>query len=286
MSQALGKKIRLSRILASPARKGFCVAFDHALQLGALRGLDTPEAMLDDMAEAGVDAVILPLGSAMRYGRRLVDNGGPSLILRLDQTTMWREGGPLAYADGHTRLVASVEDAVRLGAEAVITYLFVAHNDPDLETAAFRDNALVNAAAREAGMVHIVETMGARGALAGDVNDGDFVRFHVRVGMEMGADVVKTDWPGSEAALRRIVAETPLPVMLAGGPGSGSDRGTLDLVHAIVSAGAAGILFGRAIFQAEEPLAVMKACRALVHDGVSVDEAIETAGFRRRPVAA
>lgn len=286
MSQALGKQIRLSRILRAPSRRGFCVAFDHALQLGVLPGLEAPEAMLDAMAEAGVDAVILPLGSALRHGGRLVENGGPSLILRLDQTTMWRERGDLAYADGHTRLVASVEDAVRLGAEAVITYLFVAHNDPLQETAAFRDNAAINAAAREAGIVHIVETMGARTAKAADVHDGDFVRFHVRVGMEMGADVIKTDWPGSEAALKRIVAETALPVMLAGGPSNGSDRGTLELVHRIVSAGAAGILFGRAIFQAREPLAVMKACRAIVHDGVSVDEAIEQAGFRLRPAAA
>lgn len=286
MSQSLGKKIRLSRILPGASHRGFCVAFDHALQLGTLKGLEAPEAMLDTMAEAGVDAVILPLGSALRHGARLVANRGPALILRLDQTTMWREGGALAYPDGHTRLIAGVDDAVRLGAEAVITYLFVAHNDPAEETNAFRDNAAVNAAAREAGIVHIVETMGARHAKAADVNDGEFVRFHVRVGMEMGADVIKTDWPGSREALARIVQETSVPVMLAGGPSNGSDRGTLELVHSIVAAGAAGILFGRAIFQAQDPLAVMRACRAIVHDGVGVDEAIEGAGFRVRPAAA
>lgn len=286
MSQTLGKKIRLSRILPGASHRGFCVAFDHALQLGTLKGLEAPEAMLDTMAEAGVDAVILPLGSALRHGARLVANRGPALILRLDQTTMWREGGDLAYPDGHTRLIAGVDDAVRLGAEAVITYLFVAHNDPAEETNAFRDNAAVNAAAREAGIVHIVETMGARHAKAADVNDGEFVRFHVRVGMEMGADVIKTDWPGSREALARIVRETSVPVMLAGGPSNGSDRGTLELVHSIVAAGAAGILFGRAIFQARDPLAVMRACRAIVHDGIGVDEAIEGAGFRIHPAAA
>lgn len=286
MLQSLGKQIRLSRILDPGSRRGFCIAFDHALQLGACPGLEHPEATLDQMAEAGVDAVILPTGSALHYGPRLVANGGPALILRLDQTTMWRDGGPLAYPDGHTRLVASVGDAVALGAEAVITYLFVAHNDPALETAAFRDNAAVNAAARAAGIVHIVETMGARSARAPDVHDGDFVRFHVRIGMEMGADIIKTDWPGSTAALKRIVDETPLPVMLAGGPSNGSDRGTLDLVAAIMDAGASGILFGRSVFQAKEPLAVMKACRAIIHDRLPVEEAIDGAGFQRRPEAA
>jgi DhnA family fructose-bisphosphate aldolase class Ia len=283
---ALGRQIRLSRLISPKTGRGFCIAFDHALQLGTCKGMERPEEMLDAMAEAGVDAVILPPGSAIHYGARLVANRGPGLILRLDNTTMWREGGPLAYADGHGRLVATVEDAVELGAEAVITYMFFGHNDPALETAAFRDHAAIGAAARRAGIVHIVETMGARGAKAAEIHDGDFVRFHVRVGMELGADIIKTDWPGSAEALKRIAAETPVPVMLAGGPSNGSDRGTLELVHQIVGAGAAGILFGRAIFQAAEPVAVMRACRAIIHDGVSVDEAIEGAGFRKRPAAA
>lgn len=285
MPQSLGKQVRLSRLVSPKTGKGFCIAFDHALQLGACPGMERPEATLDLMAEAGVDAVILPMGSAQQYGPRLVEKGGPALILRLDQTTMWREGGPLAYADGHCRLVARVEDAVRLGADAVITYLFVGHNDPAIETAAFRDNAAVNQAARDAGMVHIVETMGARHAKPADINDGEFVRFHVRIGVELGGDVIKTDWPGSAEALRRITAETPVPVMLAGGPSGGSDLGTLKLVHAIVNAGAAGILFGRAIFQAAEPLAVMKACRAIIHDGLSVEAAVEAAGFKAKLAA-
>lgn len=277
MLQMLGKQIRQSRIIDPHSQRGFCIAFDHALQLGTCKGLERPEEALDQMAEAGVDAVILPLGSALRYGSHLVRNGGPALVLRLDQTTMWREGTPLDYADGHTRLIASVEDALALGAEGVITYLFVGHNSPLEETEGFRANAEVNAAARRAGIVHVIETMGARHALASDINDGEFVRFHTRIGVEMGADIIKTDWPGSTAALRQITQELPVPVMLAGGPkGGGGDRDTVALVHQIVAGGAAGIFFGRSIFQAADPLAVMKACRAIIHDDASFDEAVET----------
>lgn len=282
----LGTQIRLSRIISQKTKHGFCVAMDHALHLGSCKGLERPEAVLDDMAEAGVDAVILPLGSALRFGNRLVKNGGPALILRLDQTTMWREGSAIDYPDGHTRLVASVNDAVSLGADAVINYLFVAHNDPAEETRAFRATSEVNAAARAAGMVHIIETMGARHALAKNIHDGTFVGFHSRIGAEMGADIIKTDWPGSVAELRRICAESPAPVMLAGGPRGKTDRGTLELVSSVIKAGAAGILFGRAIFEAKEPLALMRACRAIVHDGSSVEEAIDAAGFRTLPLTA
>jgi len=282
----LGTQIRLSRIINTKTRRGFCVAMDHGLHLGSCKGLENPEATLDAMAEAGVDAVILSLGSALRYGERLVRNGGPALILRLDQTTMWREGTPTGYADGHTRIVASVQDAIQLGAEAVINYMFVAHNDPAEETAALRATSEVNAAARAAGIVHIIETMGARRALAKDIHDGSFVGFHARIGAEMGADIIKTDWPGSVEDLRRISAQSPVPVMLAGGPRGKSDRGTLELAASVVKAGAAGVLFGRSIFGANEPLAVMRACRAIVQEDRSVDDAIEQAGFRSMPLSA
>ncbi|CAH2601261.1 Fructose-bisphosphate aldolase [Rhodovastum atsumiense] len=279
MPTKTGQMVRMSRLIDPRTGRGFCVAFDHALQLGTCPGLERPEATLDLMAEAGVDGVILPLGTALRLGGRLARRGGPALILRLDQTTMWREGTQLAYPDGITRLVASVADAVALGADAVVTYLFVGHNDPALETRSFEDNARVNEAARAAGMPHIIETMAARGGLAADAFDPDVVTFHTRVGVEMGADIIKTDWPGSVAALRAITAALPVPVMLAGGPRQDSDRGTLQLVAQIMQAGAAGILFGRSIFQARQPLAVMKACRAIIHDGTSVEEAMAAAGI-------
>ena len=278
----LGTQIRLSRIINQKTQHSFCVAIDHALHLGSCKGLERPEEMLDTVAEAGVDAVILPLGSALRHGQRLVRAGGPSLILRLDQTTMWREGTAIDYPDGHTRLVASVNDAVALGADAVINYLSIAHNDPAEETRVFRATFEVNTAARAAGMVHIIETMGARHALAKNIHDGEFVAHHSRIGFEMGADIIKTDWPGSIQDLRRVIAQCCIPVMLAGGPRGKSDRGTLELVSSIIKAGAAGIFFGRARFGADEPLAVMRACRAIIHEQCSVDEAIDAAGFRSR----
>lgn len=273
MPAGTGQQVRMSRLIDPTTGRGFCIAFDHALQFGTSPGNEHPEAMLELMAETGVDGVILSLGSALRLGPLLARRGGPALILRLDQTTMWRQGTPLATRDGMTRLVASVADAVSLGADAVITYLFFGHADPALETRSFEDCAAVNAAARAAGMPHIIETMGARGGLGRDVFDPDFIAFHTRIGAEMGADIIKTDWPGSAAALRPITAALPVPVLMAGGPRPTSDLATVQLVAEVMRGGAAGILFGRAIFGADNPRAVLRACHAIIHDGATVETA-------------
>lgn len=277
MLTASGTQVRLSRLISPATGRGFCMAFDHALHLGAWPS--QPETMLDMMCEAGVDGVILALGTALRLGGRLARRGGPAVILRLDQTTMWREGTPLAYRDGMTRLVASVGDAVALGADAVVTYLFVGHTDPALESKSFDDCAVVNAAARAAGMPHVIETMGARGGLARDVFDPGVVAFHTCIGAEMGADIIKTDWPGSAAALRGITASLAVPILLAGGPRQGSDLGTLRLVAHAIEGGAAGTLFGRQILQADKPLAVMKACRLIIHGGMTAEAAAAEVGL-------
>jgi fructose-bisphosphate aldolase, class I len=278
MPTGTGQAVRMARLIDPADGRGFCIALDHALQLGACPGLEQPEATLDLMAEAGVDGVILPPGTARRVGGQLARRRGPALILRLDQTTMWRNGTALGYRDGITRLVATVDDAVALGADAVITYLFVGHDDPALETRSFEDNAAVNRAARAAGMPHIIETMGARDGKMRDVFDPALVAFHTRIGVEMGADIIKTDWPGSAAALADIVATLPVPVMLAGGARQDSDRATLQMVADIMQAGAAGILFGRGIFQATNPPAMMRACHAIIHQGGGVEEAMEKEG--------
>ena len=86
-------------------------------------------------SKPGVDAVIVNPGMLVRHGHRFA--GGPAVILRIDQTTMWRHGTETGYADTHNRLVASVEEAVQMGAEAVITYLFTCNNRPEEETRSF-----------------------------------------------------------------------------------------------------------------------------------------------------
>lgn len=95
----------------------------------------------------------------------------------------------------------------------------------------------------------------------------------------MGADIVKTDWPGSAEGLRPITASSPVPVLIAGGSSRGSDIGVLELVAEVMAGGAAGILFGRPIFQAKNPLAVMKACQLIIHDGFSAAQAARSAGL-------
>ena len=223
--------------------------------------------VIADAVEAGMDGLILCPGSAIQHADLLASTQAPALILRLDQTTMWRVGSNVGYPQGHTRLMASVEEAVQLGADAVITYLFTCHGDPALETQSIEIASRTAQECRRWGMPLILEPMAARGGLVDDVFDPDVIFMNCRIAAEIGADIVKTDWSGDARSFRRVVDCVDVPVMVAGGARLDTDKDVLAMIGAILQAKAQGVLFGRNIFQSKARLNLLRNVRDLIHNG-------------------
>jgi DhnA family fructose-bisphosphate aldolase class Ia len=214
------------------------------------------------VVEAGVNAVIVNPGMLVRHGHRLA--GGPAVILRLDQTTMWRHGTATGYPDTHNRLVASVEEAVQMGAEAVITYLFTCNTRPEEETRSFEIAGAVAIECRKWGLVHVIEAMAAKGGFA-RADDPDIVAMNCRMAGELGADVIKTDWC-EPARFTDIARQSLAPIAVAGGPALSSIEDTVQFARSAIGAGATSLMFGRNVFQhADVPSALQSLGRA-VHD--------------------
>jgi DhnA family fructose-bisphosphate aldolase class Ia len=68
---------------------------------------------------------------------------------------------------------------------------------------------------------------------------------------ELGADAIKTDYSGDTASMRSVVEECPIPILVLGGSRQASDEHALDVVRDVAAAGAAGVFFGRNVFQAD-----------------------------------
>lgn len=276
MSGITGKKIRLGRMLNRETGRALCLAFDHGMQLGPISGFEEPAKVIEQALEAGIDGIILTPGLMAKFGGQFAYRTAPTVILRLDQTSMWRSPAQLGYEQGLNRLIATVEEAVALGADAVITYLFVGHSDPAIEARNFEDCAAVARECRRLGILHVVETMVSRHRPAASIYDPEHIAMHTRIGAELGADILKTDWSGDRDSFARIVHSAQAPILVAGGPQlDQGDSAVLALVADVVASGAAGILFGRNIVQSQSPLRMLRALRAIIHDGASVEQAVE-----------
>jgi fructose-bisphosphate aldolase/2-amino-3,7-dideoxy-D-threo-hept-6-ulosonate synthase len=81
-----------------------------------------------------------------------------------------------------------------------------------------------------------------------------------RIGMEIGADVIKTNFSGSVDSFRSVVRSVPIPIIVAGGPKSGNegDDATAVMAKAAIEAGAKGVAIGRRVWQSQNPQEVTR----------------------------
>lgn len=269
-----GKTIRLGRILNPQDQRAAVVAFDHGVHLGVIPGVDDPGVMLKTLATAGADAFLVGPGTARAYASIFTGRGAPGLILRLDWTNRWRSPEMLGSDEGRGCLIASVEDAARLGADAVLVYMFIGYEDPTVEARQVEDVARVAQECERLGIGCIIEPM-ARGHRADhDIYRADYIALGARMACEIGADVLKTDYSGSADTFRKVIGASFRPVLIAGGPKTATLREALEMVQGALTAGAQGMFIGRNVFQAPNPAQMMGVLRDIIHDGKTVDQTL------------
>ena len=274
-----GKRIRLGRLVQPETGRGVVPTIAHGAFLGPLPG--EPEGpdtagFIRTLGDAGADSVLVTPGMLGRAAAGFVGRGAPGALVVIDWTNQFREPGEmLGFDEGRHALVASVEDALRLGADGVLTYLFRGLDDPRAEAEQVAYNGRVSRDCERLGMVRAIETM-TRGRRVGDrARAPELVRAHTRLAAEIGADLIKTEWTGDVDSFKRVVRSCPVPIFVAGGPSSGGPRAALELAHDAMRAGAMGLVFGRHVVQAPDPLRLVAALAGIVHHGWSVGRAAE-----------
>jgi class I fructose-bisphosphate aldolase len=118
----------------------------------------------------------------------------------------------------------------------------------------------------------------ARGPQVSNGFAPEIVAHCARVGVELGADIVKVPYTGDVESFSDVVAACCVPVVIAGGERMESTRDILQMVYDTLQAGGAGISVGRNVFQHPRRVALIKALRAIVHEDASVDAALEIVG--------
>ncbi|GIV85131.1 MAG: hypothetical protein KatS3mg052_2138 [Candidatus Roseilinea sp.] len=167
----------------------------------------------------------------------------------------------------------SVEDAVRLGAQAVVVMAFIGI---PVELQTFRIIAKVARECAQAGLTLMVEALPCPSERIPDAKDARAMASAARLAFEHGADLVKTYYTGSPESFRLVSQTCPVPVLIAGGPKMETLSETLQVAYGALEGGAAGVVFGRNVWQSGDAVGVVRALRCLIHEGVSVEAAIHT----------
>ncbi len=253
-----GLQNRLSRIIRPTDGHTVMLAADHGYFLGPTSKLEIPRKTLEPLLPYA-DAVMVTRGVV----RTSIDPGANvPIVLRVS-------GGASVLNEDLSKeaITTSMREAVRMNASAVALSIFV--GAPHEHDSLVSLGRLVDDG-EELGMPVLAVTAVGKEL---EKRDARYLGLATRIAAEFGAHFVKTYYcdPGFE----KVVESCPVPLVVAGGPKLETDLDALELAYRAVEAGAAGVDMGRNIWQAANPVGMIRAVRAIVHERATPKEAFE-----------
>lgn len=259
----IGKHIRMERIMDRNTGRTIIVPLDHGVSVGPIEGIADIKTTVGLVAEGGAKAIVEHKGLVGAGHRKQGADIG--LIVHLSASTA------LSVYPHSKTLVCSVEEAIKLGADAVSIHVNIGNGQ---EKEMLHDFGKVSYESRTWGMP-LLAMMYPRGEKIKDEYDVEVVKHAARVGCEMGADIVKVSYTGSPDTFSKVVEGCTVPVVIAGGEKMDSDKDILEMVKGSIEAGGSGVSIGRNVFQHKNPTRIVQAMASIIFKNSSVEDALK-----------
>jgi fructose-bisphosphate aldolase / 2-amino-3,7-dideoxy-D-threo-hept-6-ulosonate synthase len=238
-----GKQRHLRRLFSAPGQRCLMAPLDHGPWMGPVSGIRQPRKIVGALVAGGVSALLVSPGFWSDVAPLVPTEVGIALRVSIS--------GGLSPESTQETPVATVESALRLDADGVAASIFFGR-DGDLDLLRYL-GTLVETAARY-DLPVLAEVMPP----AEKSYDADAVAHAARIGYELGADVVKTNYTGDAVSFQQVLDSVSVPIICAGGPSMGGDDATVETLRSALAAGAAGVAFGRRVWQAADPEGLMR----------------------------
>jgi putative autoinducer-2 (AI-2) aldolase len=176
-------------------------------------------------------------------------SGGPSILKELSDE----------------QIAVDIEDAARLNVAALAVQVFIGGEH---ETQSVHNMTRLV----DLGLRYGIPVMGVTAVGKQLTRDAKYIRLACRICAELGAQFVKTYYV--DEGFDSVTASCPVPIVMAGGKKL-PELEALTMAHRAITEGAAGVDMGRNIFQSDNPIGMMRAVTAVVHEGRAPEEALE-----------
>jgi 3-hydroxy-5-phosphonooxypentane-2,4-dione thiolase len=250
-----GMKNRLSRLIQKDGKALF-LPVDHGYFQGPTHSLEKPGETIKPIYQYA-DAVMLTRGVL----RNCID---PSI----EKPIIMRVSGAVSVVGedlANESLVTSIQEILRLNASAVSMSVFIGTK---YENKSLSNLSKLVDECEEYGIpVMAVSAVGKEL----EKREARYLALAARISAEIGARVVKTYY--CKENFEKVVEGCPVPIVIAGGPKTETQKEVFDFVYDGLQKGAIGVNLGRNIWQTQYPVASIKAIRAIIHEGYTPQEA-------------
>jgi len=233
------------------------LAYDHGVEHGPIdlvgKSID-PGFILEIADKAGYNAVVLQKGVAEKYYVGSQYKNKIPLILKLNGKSR------LVGGEAISRQVCSVDEAISLGAVAVGYTIYLGS---EFESEMLEEFGKIEEEAHKNGLI-VIAWVYPRGKSIKDDSSPEIIAYAARMALEMGADIAKIKYCGSEECFRKAVeAAGKTKVVLSGGPKVTNEE-FLEIIKNIMSAGAIGVAVGRNVWQSNDPLGISQKIKSII----------------------
>jgi len=250
-----GMKNRLSRIFNPQSGRTVMLAIDHGYFQGPTTGLER------------IDLSILPLvpyADTLMLTRGILRSIVPpsmskSIVLRVS-------GGTSILKElSNEQIAVDIEESIRLNVCAMAVQVFIGGE--------FEKESIINMTKMvDIGTRYGIPTLAVTAVGTDMARDARYFRLATRICAELGAHYVKTYY--IDDGFETVTASCPVPIVMAGGKKM-PEPDALTMAYNAVQQGASGVDMGRNIFQSEDPVAMIQAVKAVVHDNETPDKAFD-----------
>ncbi len=247
------KMVKLNKILTKG--KALYLAYDQGMEHGPIefndRNVD-PLYIIDIAKKGKFTAMIFQKGIAEKYSNEIKKSKIP-LIIKLNGKTNLFKGEPFSEQ------LCTVKEAIKLGASAVGYTIYIGSEHERKMLKEF-ENIEREAHAKN---IPVIAWIYPRGKSLEGKSDGELLAYACRVGLEIGADMVKVHCKDLKDLKWAVKSAGKTKVVVAGG--SKTDEKTLlQNVKEIMRSGATGLAIGRNIWQADKPLELAKKIKKII----------------------
>jgi len=247
--------------------RSLLLSYDQGLEHGPkdlnIRTVD-PQYAFDIALEGIYDGIIVQAGIAEKYYHGYYKD--VPLVIKLNGKTAFFESSAAI-----SKQICSVERAIKLGASAVG---YTIYDGSPLEPEMFTEFGNIVDQAHEYG-IPVIGWMYPRGPNVKDELDTDALAYAARVGLELGADFLKLKYNNNLEGFKWVVKCAGRAKVLVAEHNIMEEHAFLRMSDEILKTGAAGVVAGRNIWQHDRPYAITKAIRKMIHEGMSIDDALK-----------
>ncbi|WP_071705354.1 class I fructose-bisphosphate aldolase [Murdochiella vaginalis] len=271
---ALGKRVRLSRMVNPESNKMMAITVDHAISRGIaqLTGIHDIQGTIDKIVAGHPDAITMTGGIQKRcWGKHA--GSGISILHKISNYAPTSPTNDIVFG--------SVNAAIRMGADAVS---LGAMTLGDFQNEQFKEIGEISEVCDVLGMPLIGHIYPKGESVPADKRTAwENIAYCVRSACELGLDVIKTTYTGDPESMAKVISVVPssFRVVIQGGDPPAELTGEkrleyyLTMTREALDSGVGGVTMGRWVWEYQDVTALVIALRRLIHKNYSVKETME-----------